>query len=143
MVSPSKYPVELRERAVRLTVDARSDPKTRQGACRRIGEQLGVNTETLRYWVANTHAGPRAGNMSGVIVATIARIHPRTQAAEGGQIWLGVDTRTGVSHYFPVDTVREGDLRRITSPCQWRSVACDGSGLPCHRWTHHVRGVSP
>ena len=38
MATSRKYPVELRERAVRLTVDARSDPKTRQGACRRIGE---------------------------------------------------------------------------------------------------------
>lgn len=26
-----------------------------------------------------------------VIVATIARIRPRSQAAEGGQFWLGVD----------------------------------------------------
>jgi transposase len=41
MAAPRKYPDELRERAIRLTVDARKNPKTRPGACKRIGEQLG------------------------------------------------------------------------------------------------------
>ena len=36
-----KYPDELRERAIRLTLEARKDPATRLGAIRRIGEQLG------------------------------------------------------------------------------------------------------
>jgi len=51
MVAPRKYPDELRERAIRLTVEARLDPASRSGACKRIGEQLGINTETLRTWV--------------------------------------------------------------------------------------------
>ena len=72
MATSRKYPVELRERAVRLTVDARSDPKTRQGACRRIGEQLGVNTETLRYWV--TQAEVDAGTRSGTTTAEAQRL---------------------------------------------------------------------
>ncbi|SFL37794.1 transposase [Geodermatophilus ruber] len=38
---------ELRERATRLAVEARRDPATRSGALRRIGEQLGINAETL------------------------------------------------------------------------------------------------
>jgi hypothetical protein len=33
-----KYPDELRERAIRLTLDARSDPASRAGACTRIGD---------------------------------------------------------------------------------------------------------
>ncbi len=41
--STRKYPEELRERAVRLAVEARRDPITRAGALRRIGEQLGIN----------------------------------------------------------------------------------------------------
>ena len=48
MVAPRKYPDELRERAVRMVLDAKQDPLTRVGACRRIGQQLGINPETLR-----------------------------------------------------------------------------------------------
>ena len=51
MAAPRKYPDELRERAIRLAVDLRRDPATRSGALRRVGEQLGINPETLRNWV--------------------------------------------------------------------------------------------
>lgn len=54
MVAPRKYPAELRERAIRLVMDAKKDPDSRKGACRRIGEQLGINPETLRGWVNQT-----------------------------------------------------------------------------------------
>ena len=51
MPAPRKYPDELRERATRMTLEARQDPATRTGAFRRVGEQLGINPETLRNWV--------------------------------------------------------------------------------------------
>ncbi len=72
MVAPRKYPAELRERAVRLVVDARKDPVTRPGACRRIGEQLGINAETLRGWV--TQAEVDAGDRPGTTTAEAQRL---------------------------------------------------------------------
>lgn len=64
MAAPRKYPDELRERAIRLVLDARADPAGAGGnVCRRIGEQLGINSETLRGWVkqAEIDAGTRPG----------------------------------------------------------------------------------
>jgi transposase len=66
MPAPRKYPDELRERAIRMTLDAKKDPATRPGACRRIGEQLGINPDTLRGWVTRVEVdnGVRPGTTS-------------------------------------------------------------------------------
>ena len=66
MAAPRKYPEELRERAIRMAVDARRDPASRLGAVRRVGERLGINPETLRGWVnqAEIDGGDRPGTSS-------------------------------------------------------------------------------
>ena len=63
MAAPRKYPEELRDRAIRMALDARRDPASRPSACKRIGEQLGINADTLRGWVlqAEIDEGQRPG----------------------------------------------------------------------------------
>jgi transposase len=51
MGAPRKYSEELRDRAVRMALDARRDPATSRGAIRRIAAQLGVHPEAMRNWV--------------------------------------------------------------------------------------------
>ena len=72
MVAPRKYPDELRERAIRLVLDAKAEPGSAQGACARIGNQLGINPETLRGWVAQAEVD--AGVRPGTTTADAARI---------------------------------------------------------------------
>jgi transposase len=63
MAAPRKYPPELRERAIRMALEARQDPATRVGAVRRIAEQLGIHPEAMRNWMrtAEIDAGLRPG----------------------------------------------------------------------------------
>src|SRR5699024_2687036 len=69
-----KYPLELRERAVRMVRDAlEADPGARRGIFRRIGDQLGVNPETLRSWVNQDQVD--AGDRPGTTTAEAQRVN--------------------------------------------------------------------
>ncbi|NYF14848.1 transposase [Pseudoclavibacter sp. JAI123] len=61
--SKRRYPPELKERAVRLVLDARDENGGRRGACTRVGQQLGIPSDTLRGWVqrAEVDTGVRPG----------------------------------------------------------------------------------
>jgi transposase-like protein len=68
MPAPRKYPPELRERAVRLVLEAREqDPElSLNAAVIRIAPRVGVNKDTLRGWCkqAEIDTGRRPGTTS-------------------------------------------------------------------------------
>ncbi len=61
--TPQKYPVELRERAVKMVLEIREQTGERHGAVTRVAKELGVGTESLRQWVnrAEIDSGRRPG----------------------------------------------------------------------------------
>ena len=66
MPAPKKYPLEMKDRAVRLVEDLLIDEDLQlsvTGACTRVSEQLGINRDTLRGWVkqAQIDAGAKPG----------------------------------------------------------------------------------
>lgn len=74
MPAPKKYPDELRERAIRLVRDRIADepalPVSR--ACRLVGEQLGINGDSLRNWVKRERIDD--GEVPGTTTTDAARI---------------------------------------------------------------------
>jgi transposase len=64
---PSKYDVQIREKAVRLVRDHAQDYPTEWAAIKAVSGRLGMNAETLRKWLrqAEVDAGQRAGVTSG------------------------------------------------------------------------------
>jgi transposase len=54
MPAPKKYTDEMRDRAIRLVQDLLADPEVEisiTGACTKVGQQLGINRDTLRGWI--------------------------------------------------------------------------------------------
>jgi transposase len=67
MARPSKYPQELRERAVRLVIESKSEYPSEPEATRSIATKLGIGSpEMLRKWVrrAEIDGGTRPGKTS-------------------------------------------------------------------------------
>jgi transposase len=63
MTRPSRYPQELRERAVRMVFEHQDEHSSQWAAITSIAEKFGVSSETLRKWVrrAETDGGLRPG----------------------------------------------------------------------------------
>lgn len=63
---PGPYPVEMRERAVRLVFEHQHEYPSQWKAIQSIAQKLDINHETLRLWVrrAEVDAGERPGVIS-------------------------------------------------------------------------------
>jgi len=66
MSTSKRYPVEVRERAVRMVVEHRREYPNEWSAIRSIAEKVGCTSETLRGWVrqAEVDSGVRPGTTS-------------------------------------------------------------------------------
>ena len=63
MGRPSRYPPEVRERAVRMVFNQEAEHESQWAAICSISDKLGMTSETLRRWVrqVETDEGRRAG----------------------------------------------------------------------------------
>ena len=66
MSRSSRYPEEIRQRAVRMVFEWREEHGDPRGGCAQVARQLGLNKETLRNWVnqAAVDEGQRPGRSS-------------------------------------------------------------------------------
>ena len=64
MGRPSRYPRELRERAIRMVAEVRADYASEHQAITAVAQMLGIgSSETIRTWIRRTQvdAGERPG----------------------------------------------------------------------------------
>jgi transposase-like protein len=82
---PKHYPVEQRERAVKMVLDHLQEYRSVYVACQSIGPKVGVGTESLRRWVLQARSTPRSGPVSHGIASRIENPQPRpTRSAAAG-----------------------------------------------------------
>ena len=110
MPATKKYPQEVRDRAVRtvnekLTAEPALAVST---VCRLVGDQIGINKNTLKKWVKQNHID--SGGAAGMTTVTVALVRcrsgrsrrtshlsQRSSAAEQGQVGWGIVEVLGVS----------------------------------------------
>src|SRR5437870_4641352 len=107
--SQHRYPLELRERAIRMVQEATAESGERFGVVTRVARQLGFRTESLRYWEKQPE---------------IARVHKDNFAVYGAhELWrqlnregieVGRDRVWRLMRALHLEGVRRGKRKRTT-----------------------------
>jgi transposase len=100
---PGPYPVEVRERAVRMVFDHQHEYPSQWKAIESIAKKLSVNHETLRLWVrrAETDAGQRPG------VTTEDRARIKELERENRELRRANDILKAASAFFGAELDRQ------------------------------------
>lgn len=100
--SVKKYPDEVKERVVWLRLDALEDPQRARGCFKRVDNQLGVNSETLRGWGRQVQVD--AGDRPGTTTADAERI--RALEAENRELRRANEILRSASGFFAAECER-------------------------------------
>lgn len=105
MPAPRKYPVELRERAVRLYMDA--DPKP---VIRQLAGQLGVHPEALRGWIKAERARQETAD-----AVPAARPGKRAAAGDGDRVPQAVQEELDALRRETIELRRANEILKAAS----------------------------
>jgi len=88
MTRPGRYPVEIRERAVRLVLEHAGEHTSQWAAITSIATKCGMTPETLRKWVrrAEVDAGGRPGLTAQLPILTLQLRQPLTLVCRANEI---------------------------------------------------------
>jgi transposase len=97
------YPVEFRERAVRMVFEHQGEYPTQWKAIESISKKLQVNHETLRQWVrrAETDAGQRPG------LTSDERARLRELERENKELRRANEILKAAAHFFGAELDRQ------------------------------------
>ena len=98
-----KYPVELRERAVRMVVEHQHEYPSQWKAIESVSQKLNVHHETLRLWVrrAEVDAGERPG------LTTDERARMRELEREVKELRRANEILKSAAHFFGAELDRQ------------------------------------
>jgi transposase len=103
MGRPSKYPRELRERAVRMVAEVRPDYPSEYAAMTAVAGMLGIGSpETIRTWIRRQQvdAGDRPG------VTTDAAVEIKRLKRENAELRRANEILKGASAFFAAELDR-------------------------------------
>jgi transposase len=102
MARTSKYPLELRERAVRMVLEHQHEYPSQWKAIESVAEKLAVHRETLRVWVrrAEVDGGQRPG------VTSEERVRIRELERENRELRRANDILKAAASFFGAELDR-------------------------------------